>query len=333
LCTATPARGQPGTRELYEQGRAAVLHKDWKRARELLARVWAKRESYDTAALLGQCELKLGDWRDAAEHLDYALRNFPNADPAADARARIKQGLASARSKVATVTVQTDPAGAEVLVDGVGLGRSPLDAPVYLKPGKHVIEAKLAGHASAQQAVAASEGQRVPLSLSLAAARRRAPSPASPPASTSGDSAVPPPADGVPLDTTTRPVWPAWAGAGVAVVGLATGIGFTVSAGSKQSDADALAASLSKDGPGACASGSPHASQCTAYQGDRNSVRTERNVALAGFIAGGVGAAFSVGYLIWRGNAKSSAARQGLSVRPELSVARSGTWFAVQGRF
>ena len=69
-------------RELFRQGAAAMKDGKFQDARKALLQVWTLRHSYDVAAVLGQAELELKAYRDAAEHLDAiadATRECPPA--------------------------------------------------------------------------------------------------------------------------------------------------------------------------------------------------------------------------------------------------------------
>ena len=71
------------------------------------------------AAIIGEfgmCELAMGKYRDAAEHLHVALRKFDGLPPAQ--RQRFLQGQRKAESEVVVVFVGLDPPDAELSVDG-----------------------------------------------------------------------------------------------------------------------------------------------------------------------------------------------------------------------
>ncbi len=248
--------------------------------------------------------------------------------------------LAQTKKKVAELDITVKPTSATVTIDGAQIDRD-TSGSVFVEPGSHSLEASADGYDTLSKTVNVAKGSKQAVSLELAktaAADPHAASVGAMPTSGLSNTTAPAPKPGhdapaVPPDTTKPPLWPVWVGSGVAVVGLGMGIGFTLAAGSKRSDADALAASLkNQGGQTACAPGTPYAGQCADYRHDEDSVRTDQNVALAGFIAGGVGAAFTVGYLIWRGG-ESSSDTAGFLVRPQLAVARSGARFSVEGRF
>ena len=88
---------------------------------------------------------------------------------------------------------------------------------------------------------------------------------------------------------------PAFVVTGVALAGATVGIVFTLRAGSKEDDADALRDRLND--LGGCAGSAPQA-DCEQLKSDRESVDASRNLALGAFVVGGV-AALVAPYLFW----------------------------------
>ena len=64
-------------RVLYKKAQVAFEAERYDEARQLLLQVWQIRQTTDTAAELGHTEMELRRYRDAAEHFDYCLRNYP----------------------------------------------------------------------------------------------------------------------------------------------------------------------------------------------------------------------------------------------------------------
>src|SRR3954463_14437863 len=64
-------------RALYKKAAEAFEASQYTEARRLLLDAWALRQSYDVAASLGDTEIKLGLFAEAAEHLSFSVRNFP----------------------------------------------------------------------------------------------------------------------------------------------------------------------------------------------------------------------------------------------------------------
>jgi PEGA domain len=317
LGLAGVAHAESSPEDLFREGREALEHKDWKGARALLVQSWAQKKSFDTAALLGQTELKLGRFRDAAEHLDYALRNFPNQDPTPDAKKRIDDGLKSATAHVYAVSVDVSEPGAQVSVDGAAVGIAPIEGQVFVDPGQHTFSATLAGHDDAKQTVEASAGQSGHVELTLAAATASAPAPANPPPSSSNASA----------DRGTAParsVTPVVIGGAVFAVGLATGIGFTLASNGKASDRDALVNALPSTS--ACSGSAAKPASCDQISSlDDDRVR-DRNFAYVGYGVAGAAAIGTALYWFWPRSGATSTA-----VVPMISP--HGATVGVRGRF
>ena len=109
-------------------------------AYSLYQQAWTLKHTYDIAGNLGQVELKLGKFRDAAEHLDFTLRLFPPTGKAAP-REAIRLAFEAARKEVAALTIRVSAQGAAVSVDGTAIGLSPFEVPVFVDPGKRTLEA------------------------------------------------------------------------------------------------------------------------------------------------------------------------------------------------
>jgi tetratricopeptide (TPR) repeat protein len=110
--------------------------------------------------------------------------------------------LAELRGKLARVKVTTLADGATIFADGVSVGTTPLDLPVYLEPGEHTLEARRAGASPTRRTLTVSVGQEQSLDLSPApasvpATRAVASAPASVPAPRAAPASLPvtPPED------------------------------------------------------------------------------------------------------------------------------------------
>jgi hypothetical protein len=241
-----------------------------------------------TAANLGRVELIAGKPRDAAEHLSFFLReaqSVSNQD-----RQATEEMLAQAKAKIGTVAIQVDAQGAAVLLDGQRVGTSPLVGPVFVEPGSRRIEVRKEGFdpASTVFNVAAGSAPTVELTLSrvIAPVQKPVPPMEDPPA-TGGQN------------------WRTWAIAGsvgLATVGVGVGTGFSVAAGRKNAAAlderDRLVFQTTM-GNSICPNKANDA-RCgalTKFAKDRD---TYRDVAIAGFMVGGVAAAGALVSALWK---------------------------------
>jgi hypothetical protein len=299
---ATSSNDQPTTDAadragaLFAEGKAAAKKNDWQTAYRLFQESWILNASYDTAANIGFSALKLKKYAEAARFLSYALRHFPTTGERAK-RNELSRLLGVAKKQVTTVTVVVEPANAEVLVNDTP--RADQDDPLFLDPGQHTIEVRASGYESEKQTLVTTAGAERNLNIALKqsmapAALTAAPPPA--PATT----APPAPIDSAPPPTSDtagsgRSLVPAIVAGGVAVVGLAAGIGFTVSANSKESDADDIRKAT---GPSGCARPTS-APDCDRLHDLEESEDRQSTFGTIGFIVGGVGAAAALGYLLW----------------------------------
>ena len=217
--------------DLFHEALRLVAQQQWPEAEQKFLAAWALNPSYDVAANLGQTEYRLGKHRDAAEHLAYAIRNWPLVGKR-EPRERAEKRLVEVRTLVASLKVHVNVAGATVLVDGTPVGRSPLDAEVFVDAGTHTVEAKLDGYADARAQVTVEKGATAAPALAL-----ERPAPAPPPTGTG--SAAPPPVPGA-----RRSVVPGAVMGGAAGVAVAVGVGLIVVGAQKRTSAETMAMSI-----------------------------------------------------------------------------------------
>ncbi|WP_437981247.1 PEGA domain-containing protein [Sorangium sp. So ce117] len=125
----------------------------------------------EIAAELGLCELALGSYRDAADHLAQSLRHRGVLrSPLAE---RAEEGLLKAESRVVTLYLGVSPPDAEVFVDGRALGRRAPTYELFLEPGQHTVRARLDGHSEAVGAFDGQAGKASSLTLKLPRAPER----------------------------------------------------------------------------------------------------------------------------------------------------------------
>lgn len=292
--TPTEHAGPNGAKvgELFDQAQAAFIKGDKKAAVKAYKEAWALQKSYDIAGNLGNVELKLGMYSEAAEHFDYALANFPpTGEPAAQQLLTKKRD--EARNELGRVRILVNVPAARVFVDGRQVGTSPLAEPVYVSPAGCSIEAKLEGYADAREAASPAKGSEKSVTLTLVPIEGPKPR-----------SRVP----GVVLG-------------GVAVAGLATGIGLLVAASGKHSTVLELNNGILADKKSCAAGAANFDVRCTALETAASSSDTLHNLGV-GFLAGGGAAALGAGlYLLWPASKPSPTT--GVRLIP-ISTATSG---------
>lgn len=264
----------------YVEGMKAAEAKNWVQAHAAFLEAWRLNEHYQIAANLGSMEIKLGKYRDAAEHLSVYLRKAPQ-DKVKD-RMRALAFYEEAKKKVGTVQVTVNVNGAEILVDDKVVGISPMLDDIYVDPGPRFIKVRKTGHNATETTIEAAAGSthQVPLTMG------KPPEPPKPEV----EPAPPPP---------VRPVVPesdafkpkrevVIAGVAVTAVGLVAGTIFAVVSSGQATDADDRMGQLEKaGGPNACTTG-VYQSECDTLRDLRGGRDTFGNLAVWSFITAGL---------------------------------------------
>jgi hypothetical protein len=278
-------------RDAYERGHDAVAAGNFAEAHRIFAELWADRKTYDVAGFLGQVELELHRYRDAAEHIAFSIQHWPPRENL-DTLANVKAGLEQARREVATITLEVEPRTAEIIVDGRSLGRATdLSPQIFLEPGRHTIEAKLESHTDAVRTIEPPRGSDLIVELVLGAATGQASLPASEPKGVGHRRSLesPQPASDA-FDAT-----PAWVLGGVGLAGFAAGVGFTLKANAAQDDIDRLFAAVGEGGCGTAAA----PPQCVELREAAESKDSATNLSYVMYSLGAVSIAAAVTYLVW----------------------------------
>lgn len=254
------------TRELFAKGVRAAQEQRWDQCRAAFLAALGVKKVAQIAGNLALCEVKLGLYRDAAEHVTFFLHDTRPETPA-DRMAAARAILEGASAKVGTLVLTVDVAGADVAVDGRAVGQAPLEDPVFVEPGHHAIEARLGAKiATAELDVAAGGRRTVPLALTQ-------------------------PSAGPGLG------WIIAAGV-LAGGGLAAGAGLTAAANAKAGDSAALRSIV---GPAGCALPSAaNAGTCTNIKDAATSQTTFARAAAGAFVVGGALGLAATGLAVWR---------------------------------
>ncbi len=311
--------------EHYLRGKALLKSGDVKGAYLEYKASFDLKQSYDIAANLGNLELDQGMPREAAEHLDYALRTVAVNVPEDRVKA-IRGLLEQARRLVGAATVKVNIDGAEVLVDGRSIGRSPLPGEIFVDPGKRTIEARLAPYTSAQKTIDIARAASVPVELTLVlpvATSSAAPSGSAPPVTTSGP-------------VKPKSMIPVGVGVATAAAGLGLGIVGLVLSGSKASRVDLLQSTLTQadvqHNQSICASGNPPA-ECADLDSALVAKGSFRNLAIAGFATAGVAALATVTWVLLPGPKAPAGEKKSSPIRASFGAAPSGGSVTLRGEF
>jgi hypothetical protein len=136
-------------------------------ALDVFKRAHALAPSARTLAQMGLTEGNLRRWVDAEGHLEAALNahDTPWIENANN-HAAIKDALAVVRGHIGLVSI-TGPAGADITIGGVLVGRLPLPAPVHVPEGPARVEASATGRQSAAVDLQVPGGHELTVHLDL----------------------------------------------------------------------------------------------------------------------------------------------------------------------
>ena len=153
-------------RERFLEGVKAYDAGHYEDARSLFLQAYALKRHPAVLLNLGQAELKTNHTVEGGNHLQQFLREDKAATP--DQVDGAKKGIAEARKTTGHVIVIVDVDGAQVAVDGVAAGTTPLLDPVFVSPGEHTITATAQGKTATSKATVA-RGSATPVTLGLQA--------------------------------------------------------------------------------------------------------------------------------------------------------------------
>jgi PEGA domain len=327
------AQGKDGAEGVDEQVRKLIANSDdavrrgqLVEAEKLLQAAWDLKPGYDVGANLGATEHRIGQLHEAAQHLAYSLKHYP-ATANLKMKAALQKLLDEARAKVGEVNVTVNIDRVQVFVDSVLVGVAPLELPLFVTPGNHIIEAKRDGYTTATQSITATTGstQKATLTLELLPSSKPEGNGAQGTGNASaGGVVVPPGGSGVVTPhggegpVAPDPVWMAVTG-GLAAVGVGFGIGFTVAANGKGDDAVAL----QQPGGSAACSGSM-APACTDLFAAREDQSELANAALVSWLLGGAFALGTAGLAVWTWTGSGSSRQSAVQLEPAVSATHGG---------
>lgn len=356
LFTPADAHAQDATTEMarqrFQEGVRFYDAGQYEKARAAFLQAWALKRHPAVLLNLAQSELRSNHAADAANHFAQYLRE--NTEATAAEKADAESGLTSAKAKVAEVSI-TAESGAEVFVDGEPAGRAPLPGPVYLDPGSHNVEQRLAGETKTE-VVTAIAGQQESVDFTGSSGGAAAAAVPAGPAAGSGTAPAgegePPGGDtGFSVSTdderepfldwyTSTPI--AWALSGVGVAGLGVGIGMSIASNNEYSDANSFkrqilseADRLNLDQPPCNPPPSQiFASACNRFQSARDSGDNKKVGSIVAYAVGGAAlAGVGVYYFIDGKKSSSEAAKRNVRVGVSAAAAPDQQGVTVVGTF
>jgi hypothetical protein len=306
-----PAETQQQIRTLVNEGVAASAKNDWEGARAALLKAWEIRPLATIAANLGYVELKLGKYREAAEHLQYFLVKAPADRP--ERRADAEQQLAECHKHIAIISVKANVDGAQLTMDASEVGQTPLTKQLFVEPGMHTFKASRPGYQSELRTISVEADRDVVLQFTLQTELNvpKEPAAAAQSASTENVAAERP---GIQPRT-----WFLIGGSAATAISLGVGIAYRLKAGSLGDDASSTLAQIDSL-PDTTSSQRATSAECFNRTGTaqtlceqlwatRRQQDSSTNTSTAAFVTAGVlGVATAVTYFLWP-EPKSSAKR------------------------
>jgi hypothetical protein len=285
---AAAARHFDAGTALYKAGKFTEAEAEFQRA-------WDARHTFDVAANLGDCEVEIGQYREAAEHLAYALKELPVTVKEA-VRQRLQMRFGLARAEVASVRVHVTPAQATIIVNGREF--APVPEEVFIDPGPASVEAHLPGYNAAKVAIPViRKGAAQDVTLTL----------------------LPLPAQVIEAES-KKNVPLILVGAGVTAAGLITGLAFTLIGASKASSADAELKKIESDhggDPSPC-SAVPPDTRCGSLKQMNSDSDSMSHIGVAAFVVTGVAGAATLTYILWPTRDATAAATGRLKLTPVI---------------
>jgi hypothetical protein len=337
----TPMQSAPGAvagqsnadtekaRALWYRGVEAFRAGDYEAARVAFEQCYKLMPKTDVLRNLSISELESGHYVSGARHLTQLLKSPEALND--KARKEAEKRLAQAEAQVGRLAIVVDVTGADVVVDGVNMGKSPLDGSVYVEPGQHVLLVSKQGYPTEQRQLFALAGVAIPVEVSLDALRRKQeqaaltasaqPAPLTP---TQPATDLPEPeSDGIGAGSIALLV-----GAGsVAVAGLVGGIVFSNKADDHQANVDEFVTQKLPPREDACLS-PLFAPDCEAMHEEDRAAVNDRRWATASYITFGVASAATIGYALWLGLSDSSP-----PVQATVDVGEGSAGIRVRGAF
>jgi tetratricopeptide (TPR) repeat protein len=161
-------------REHFQKGLAAYADERFAEAADEFDAAYKLSPSFKLLYNIGLVDAALGRSVEAVDAFDHYLKQGASAI-APDRRQVVAAEIERQRGRIGSIAIRTFPEGADVRLDGVLVGQTPLSKQVPVNAGKHTVEAILAGHATQARSVSVAGRAEVALEIVLEAVVARAP--------------------------------------------------------------------------------------------------------------------------------------------------------------
>jgi tetratricopeptide (TPR) repeat protein len=138
-------------------------------------RAYAAAPNYRLLYNLGQVSHELLDYTNAQAYFQRYLSEG-GAEIEAARRQEVETALAKIAARIANVQINCNLDGAELFIDDVSVGKSPLSEPVRVSAGTRRVSATLAGHPRITQVVEAAGGDTLVVKMEFPPLAQEAPS-------------------------------------------------------------------------------------------------------------------------------------------------------------
>jgi tetratricopeptide (TPR) repeat protein len=174
---ALAAGGDPkgAAREHFQKGLAAFADQRFAEAAEEFDEAYKLSPAFKLLYNIGLVDVALGRSVEAVDAFDRYLKQGASAIPI-DRRREVNEEIEKQLARIGTVSIRTFPEGAEIRIDGVLIGRTPLPKPLRVNVGRHTVEAILAGHSTQTREIAISGKAENAIEMTLGAIPVPAPS-------------------------------------------------------------------------------------------------------------------------------------------------------------
>lgn len=197
IARAVAAQESPGaTREAgrhFQRGVALYSEADYRAALVEFRRAYALAPSVPVLYDIGEAQFQLQDYAAALPTFE---RYLAESAPGDGHRPEVESNVEILRARVGHVTVTTIPAGADVTIDDLAVGRTPLDRPVLVSIGRRKIVVTAIGRPPVTRYVDVATDDNLPVTIALADAAGPAQAPAVKQAASSRPGPSPEPSTG-----------------------------------------------------------------------------------------------------------------------------------------
>jgi hypothetical protein len=251
--------------------------------------------------------------------MSYALSHYAASGTTKEQLDKARQRFEAARKEVGTLRITVNVEGAEVLVDGVSVGRAPLADDVFVEAGKRIVEARLIGQVTATKTLDMKKGATEDVKLELVAAVPTATASATVKATASATATAP--------TATPRSKVPAFVLGGAGIASLIVGAALYGGGEGKKNDVSSTEP-RGADGKPLCSKTDPptgpdaHA-DCEKVRNSLRDANTLTNTGIALFPIGALALAGAAAYLIWPA-APAAQKKSAWRIVPAVSTSGAG---------